>query len=407
MSHLSILRIGPFPDDNECAAKLRNVLVTYFQQTTTSQRSVVASHDSPQLGQSPTAQNQISISNRYFTAEVLFAEIGVESSSCLTGNVDAETKALSEDGLILIFDAELSHPKFATSMSASFDTMESIHDRAVDKGTAGDLLRLCVGIGNSRIARNASSSADTSLSEKEYEQEYSRRVLWCLDRGYEYVELLDLSEESIRRGHDVRDKEGFARIVEAISGTVWTSVVMEPKAQIKLHESYVESRSSVLTSDFTPDAEGETPNDARLNLYQPPDPKIILSDLADSDETDQEREEKARLALLAGASDEVDTGTEQADNGSSDFPAQKKEMEEERSLNALESSLREARRIRELSKSGELSDEERRQRAADAAMVIMNAMEKMGMYDDDEDDDEDSEGDVDSTEKINGFDTKK
>jgi len=52
------------------------------------------------------------------------------------------------------------------------------------------------------------------------------RVTSCGAWIVEYVEA-DLSEKGISSGHDARDKEGFARIVEAISGTVWSSAVME------------------------------------------------------------------------------------------------------------------------------------------------------------------------------------
>ena len=37
---------------------------------------------------------------------------------------------------------------------------------------------------------------------------------------------VDLSEEGLRGGFDVREKDGFARVVEAIGGTVWSSAVM-------------------------------------------------------------------------------------------------------------------------------------------------------------------------------------
>ena len=67
------------------------------------------------------------------------------------------------------------------------------------------------------------------------------------------------------------------------------------------------------------------------------------------------------------------------------------ELEEERNLNALESSLQEARRIRELSQSGQLTDDERRQRAGDAAALIYEMMGKMGF---DTDSDEDGEAEV-------------
>jgi hypothetical protein len=44
---------------------------------------------------------------------------------------------------------------------------------------------------------------------------YTRRVLWCLDHGYEYVQV-DLMEYGRSIGHSDREKEGFARIVEAV-----------------------------------------------------------------------------------------------------------------------------------------------------------------------------------------------
>ena len=69
------------------------------------------------------------------------------------------------------------------------------------------------------------------------------------------------------------------------------------------------------------------------------------------------------------------------------------DLQQERAMNALEASLNEARRIRELSKSGQLSDEERRKRATDAAMLILQTMEQMGFQDDEDDDDEDLDDD--------------
>ena len=63
-------------------------------------------------------------------------------------------------------------------------------------------MRLCVGVNFEGIGPTAQDN------------EYSRRILWCLDREFEYVEA-DCSEQGQQQGHDERDKEGFARIIEA------------------------------------------------------------------------------------------------------------------------------------------------------------------------------------------------
>jgi hypothetical protein len=56
--------------------------------------------------------------------------------------------------------------------------------------------------------------------------------------------------------------------------------------------------------------------------------------------------------------------------------------EEERVMESLEGILREATRIRESSRSGELSDDERRKRASDAASLMMNLMSQLDTEDD-------------------------
>jgi len=251
--------------------------------------------------------------------------------------------------------------------------MEQIHDRAVSGDTpVGDLLRLCVGVGKNE-----------TLSTKEYEDEYSRRVLWCLDRGYEYVEA-DLSEEGLKYGHDARDKDGFARIVEAVSGTVWSSAVMEKKKQEELKRSYAEDVAAATTTSTSEQNEN-------TNTYEPPDPTKLPPVLGS--EEDKERERKAREALLAEENNATnsagDGGISKNDNVDMP-PKQREELEQERALNALEGSIREAGRIRELSKAGQLSDDERRKRAGDAAMLLMDMMGQMGL--ESSDDEEETEG---------------
>lgn len=376
MSSISVLRIGPLPEDNECAAHLRTAVVAHFKKLCPENLDDKTGLLSP--------DHQFAVANRYFTAQVVLATIG-DDKTCAT------SIPCTEDGILLVFDLALSNPKHATSMSSSFDAMEATHDTI--HRTAGDLLRLCVGVG---------SSSRLDLSEKEYELEFSRRVLWCLDRGYEYVEA-DLSAQALLQGHDSRDKEGFARIIEAVSGTVWSSAVMEKRVQKELQESYAAAASDTLA-----DGDGQT----EMGTYEPPDPSKLPPKMG-IEETDEERENKARAALLAEETDAADETLNAIDGSISERKdkarRRREEAEQEQTLMALEGSLREASRIRELSKAGQLSDDERRKRAGDAAMLVMEMMGKMGLDDgspdDDDDDDDDESLDNYEREETNAADT--
>jgi hypothetical protein len=102
---------------------------------------------------------------------------------------------------------------------------------------------------------------------------------------------------------------------------------------------------------------------------------------------DLERERLARDTLLAEKT-ASDTVMDQTDL-TIDINQQREEARQERSLTALEDSLNQARRLREQSVAGELSDEERRKRAGDASVLIMSMMEQMGFDEEESDDDTD------------------
>ena len=376
---MSILRIGPFSEDYNGAQKLREAILQYLA-------SPVSDDDTISFPTASTRGYQCSITNRYFSANVSL--VAVDEETVITDT----TTSFSEDGMILVFDAERSHPKYATSISCSFDAMESIHDRAVQRNMCGELLRLCVSIGNHRAVHY--NGTTQPLTEKEYEEEYSRRILWCLDRGYEYIEVPDLTDTS--QGHNVRDKDGFARIIEAIAGTVWTSAVMAAKQQQTLQQSFAETRTEI---NIPPPNVDANDNDADVanqshyhhhhhhhHEYEPP--SIAF------DENDQERERQAQAALLADCVRDDTAAAAAAIDASPPITeppsAAAEERHQERSLHAFEASLNEARRIRELSRSGQLSDDERRKRASDAAMLILQTMEQMGLDDDDDENDEDN-----------------
>ena len=111
------------------------------------------------------------------------------------------------------------HHQYVDSTSATnalvLDSTSTISSSSTTTAACDDyLLRLCVGV-------SLGPYAPHELRGHHHEQEYTKRVLWCLDRGYEYIEV-DLSPT----GHEDRDKESFPRAIEAMQGTVWSSAVM-------------------------------------------------------------------------------------------------------------------------------------------------------------------------------------
>lgn len=333
----SALRFACAQNSDESLSLLTKRLEAHFSSS--SDQSLATNRK--EQGQS-NVFNRIEIANKYFTAQIDF--LGYSKSS----DNGCGSNDLIEDGIILVVDGSVVG-------SNILQAMNPIHDRAVESG-AGELLRLCVVIESANSQLNSATKTP-----KEVEQEYSERVLWCLDRGYEYVPACDLSVEAVAKGHDERDKEGFARVVEAIKGTVWSSAVMEKQQQPKA-PAPAPSRDDAIED--------------RSREYIPP------SLTKEEKEEFDEREEKARESLMKEANEAVDDASLLAQ--------QREEMKNERMFEEFEGAVREAARIRDMSRSGQLSDGERRQKAGDAALMLMDLMGRMG-YDEDEDGPDDDE----------------
>jgi len=251
-----------------------------------------------------------------------------------------------EDGILLIFPSD-----------THIDSLTQIHDNQL-----GDTLRLCI-----------STSAKPMTITKEYEELYSQRVLWCLDRGYEYVEV-DLSEDGLTRGFDDREKDGFARVVEAMGGTVWSSAVMGKKKNNNNNQMNI----AQTLLDHCEDEDIHKTKEAKET---------------ETEETKAVKEEAAErnkdVQVAKGREVQLVPGMEPSELISE---AVSEETKDEVVLDNIEGVMKEAKRIREASKNGELSDQDRRDRAGNAAEMLMGLLDQMG-FDDDEGEGEDSSDD--------------
>ena len=333
-----------------------------------------SSGSSPNTNKNTKKATNFSISNRYFDATVALCPLSLPQTAAGTAEVEG-----NEDGMILIFD---------DASKESFDVLAGLHGMAETNSQNGDLLRLCVGL-------VTSEDEVIDKSSKAYEDEYSRRVLWCLDHGYEFVESVNvLTKEKLQVGHDTREKEGFARVIEALQGTVWSSANMHAKAKQTLKQSYQEAREKATTQpqqNTTTTTTTTTDNDM-MNEYEPP-PTTSLMELAISDRESKEREEQARKTLLEQdgiAENDDDAIVPSTTTNPQEEAAQ--ERKADKIMSDMESALAEATRIRAMSQQGVLSDDDRKQRAGDAAMLLMNLMNQMG---EDESDDEEENNDSD------------
>jgi hypothetical protein len=325
----SILRIGcpnGGSDDDVTSSALRTAIVSFFQNKNT--KSVDGSNNS-----------LVELSNRYFDAKVALLK---------SDEIVDQSSHVNEDGMLLAFiDTD------SRTDSKSFDRLTMVHEETVASGRCGDLLRLCIGI------TFAPPQADRNSNVKAYEEEYSRRVLWCLDRGYEYIET-DLSEEGQTTGHDVREKDGFPRVIEAIQGTVWSSSIRKTPTVTKTvsPSSSTLSLQSITVEDLDP-------------------PKILSSKNVHSGK------EELKSSPLIPSFDLPSVSK-------NDVPGKRFEyLEDEDSkddlmLRDLDNVLREVSRIRYASKNGLMNDGERRKRAENTILSMMGIMDSIHFGDEDE-----------------------
>lgn len=393
MASSSIIRLGPI-DDNLSAQLLRNAICSFFKKKNYDRKEEGDDKDDDDDAKciknddNLKGCSRLAIHNKYFNASIILKDIENEQEE------DSEKNSV-EDGIILVFDAVKSNPdrlnKDRSSVAQSgvtFDSLQYAHQKSLSNNSCGDLLRICVGV----------SLAELSPSEirgKDHEKEYSQRILWCLDNGYEYIEA-DLSEAGTLKGHNDRDKDGFARIIEAIEGTVWSSATMPTSKSNKLKGSFASSKEKIEENEcIGTECKGsflvEENEERKENKYEPPDPPLSTPTAFQNQATEQIR--KDVTSIKSDKNDDVgDTKIE--DSVASIFGFNEVEgidaedINEDKLFVQMESVLKEASQIREASKNGILSDEERRERAGDAALALVNLMGKFGLNNDDDDSDD-------------------
>jgi hypothetical protein len=223
-----------------------------------------------------------------------------------------------------------------------------------------------------------------------------------LDHGYEYVEA-DLTEYGRSLGHSNREKEGFARIVEAVGNTVWSTAKMHPRKVRQLKSCYGTDKNSIVvsnTDDVRPiiKATFETtiPKRDHAMTYSPDAitennvDDTVVSTTVENDDARQLSKEVVRTTAktteIAIHDDQLPPS--QANNDCVENLMNLTKDLEEVKLESLEFLIQEANRIRDSARKGNITDDVRRRQAGEMAMRLLSVFGDEHMFEDSTSDDE-------------------
>ncbi|TYZ59818.1 hypothetical protein PybrP1_004388 [[Pythium] brassicae (nom. inval.)] len=226
------------------------------------------------------------------------------------------------------------------------------------------------------VAHNAGVEAPTAVA-RHVEQLQS----WCQDNEFELVDLLGNVDANDNQAGAGRETRGMARVLEALECNMWASMVMNANAHgggalaeedEDEDDGGLRELANVTVALATPDAEDERKGAAAAPAID----AGALTPRTDQEATPGDKDDDERLQSLLRAL-EI---TEAADGAaaSSSAGAGKKSSSNQRSTTDEEEAdvdmaefsalISEVRRVRDSGQS--LTDEQRRQRAAEVAMKL-------------------------------------
>lgn len=230
------------------------------------------------------------------------------------------------------------------------------------------------------VGHNSASEKTSKIA-----QHIERVQAWCLENEFEFIELVEAASANSNQGesgYGVDEKQGMDRVLEALHCNLWRSMVMRSESQAS-DDSGLRELSHVSAKLSTPAEEDEEEQKAPASSNRVQDTASADSDA----EQDGDRLQTLLRALeITEAADKVDlagaAGVSASQTKSSDDDDDDIEMAE---FSAL---ISEVRRVRDNGQT--LTDEQRRQRAAEVAMKLWSFLGA----DDDSEDGESTDGEA-------------
>lgn len=253
------------------------------------------------------------------------------------------------------------------------------------------------------------ADCDGPATPKEKESHGEAMLGWCLDNGFEHVECV---ASMPLEGSVGREKSSVARVLEALQSTMWSNIVRATAAPPSASTA-VSSSSSAASSSLEKAAEKEGAYDV-LNPHDEAAKALLEAEekeaeglmktttkAGDGDDDDGAfagESDDAAKALMAAMAASPQEGGSKKTTGAASAAAAKGKGKPGPSAAALEDIdkdfgriFEEVKAVRDAAKSGKMTDEQRREAAAQATMRLMAMFGGMGMGMGDEDEDEEEE----------------
>mmetsp|Transcript_11182 Transcript_11182/g.17026 ORF Transcript_11182/g.17026 Transcript_11182/m.17026 type:complete len:324 (+) Transcript_11182:34-1005(+) len=192
------------------------------------------------------------------------------------------------------------------------------------------------------------------------ERHRHERLMWSLDNGFEYLEI-DVSNPV--EGHQLREKEGLPRLMEALNSNMWRSMKKKTSGVAQVDKT-VFRMPAVETPSEKPDDTRTEKEDCKPNRNHEASASAVES---------QEG--------CASAAAEKESGPDFMDIIQGTIPMNN-EDKDDKMWNDFSNVISQARQMREQAVKGNISDEDRRAKAAELAMQFCAMMD----FDDSSDD---------------------
>lgn len=303
----------------------------------------------------------IELSTKYYTAKLQFHIL--PNDELVEPTSKSESILEDAEAIIIVLDASRDGPDFHLASQwvgkylhgLNLDTMLLISNKC-DLSSSGYIPGMNQESPGGADLKLATIAVDQSSAEASTEHfaRMERNALWSIDNGLEHVECSALHPLA---GIESREKQGIARILEALESTMWSSMV-KPKSALTSKAMEISREHTSQISPKPPLGEKE--------IDDQPKSEVVPINSGSCDNEECSRPSDALEKKTSDAEKSLDSLFRPLDidsifgEGDGDLDIGKL--------------MQQMRMTKERAQTGNLSDEERRRAAADMAMRLMSML---------------------------------
>ncbi|GAB9468876.1 hypothetical protein Gpo141_00006176 [Globisporangium polare] len=228
-------------------------------------------------------------------------------------------------------------------------------------------------------------------------QHIERVQVWCLDNEFEFVELCDdaadsaapaESDNQLENGFEANEKQGMDRVLEALHCNMWSSIVMRSSEAQAIDDNGLRELSNVSVALSSPSpVDGSSDEKKKLPVALSSNQTDAQEDEDAGEEDDGRLQTLLRALEITEAADKESASPDKNNGNKTTSSSNQDDDDDDDDIDMAEFStlISEVRRVRDSGQA--LTDEQRRQRAAEVAMKLWSFLGE-----DDESDAEEEEG---------------